>query len=109
LTPQIAEVDAERNRARCEREQISFDFEKLLTVAEASPREPVSAARLCFDDPASFERQLRVENLLFELWTRAMLAAPSLRRTHPSYFGFDRPAVESARKRGSMTSFQTAG
>ena len=109
LTPQTAEVDAERNRAECEREQISFDFAKLLTVKEARSRELLFARRRRVDDPASFERPLRVGNLLFELWTRAMLAAPSLRRSHPTHVGFDRPAVEGARKRGSMTSFQTAG
>lgn len=109
LTPQIAEVDARLDRTECEREQISFDFAKLLTAREALARKPAHAGLLRVDDPASFERPLRVGNLLFELWTRAMLAAPSPRRSHQAQSRFDRPAVESARKRGSMTSFQTAG
>lgn len=108
LTPQITEVDAERNRAQLEREQISFDFAKLLTVDEARTREARNPCSLRVDDPASFERPLRVGNLLFELWTRAMLAAPSLRRTHRRKLGSTaRPS--KARKRGSMTSFETAG
>ena len=108
LTPQITEVDAERNRARCEREQISFDFAKLLTIDEALDRKLMNPCSSCLDDPASFERPLRVGNLLFELWTRAMLAAPSLRRTHRRKLGSTaRPS--KARKRGSMTSFETAG
>jgi hypothetical protein len=107
LTPRIAAVDAEWNRAQSEREQISFDFATLVSVEEELTLKPARFDLLCIDDPASFERPLRVENLLFELWPRAMLAPPFAATVTPSHSGSTARPSKARVSQGLMTSFQS--
>jgi hypothetical protein len=78
LTPQIAEVDAERRRVERARNGNSFDSATLLMTREERVEQNAGTPNLALDDPASFARPLRVRNLFVEVWLLAVLAAPSL-------------------------------